>query len=143
VITELRRYRLKPDMVASWLSFFRDSLAPSDRHGIRVEYAGLEAGTNTFVWLRSFADEADRERRKTAFYGDAWWTEREAFAMSHVLEYDVTFLDAAIIRDGGALVSQPYPAPGEPAGSRPADGPPDGWAPSPNRTFRPGVAPGR
>lgn len=140
MITELRRYRLRPEMVESWLGFFRDTLAQSERHGIRVEYAGLEAGTSTFIWLRSFVDEADRERRKGAFYGDAWWTEREAFAMGHVLEYEVTFLDAAIVREGGELVSQRYPAHGEPAGSRP-DTPPDGWSPSTRRTFVPDLAP--
>ena len=137
MITELRRYRLKPDMVESWLGFFRETLPHSERRGIRVEYAGLEADTSTFVWLRSFADEADRERGKAAFYGDPWWTERESFAMSHVLDYQVTFLDAAFVREGGELAAQPYPAPGEPAGSRPADGPPDGWSTSPRRTFLP------
>jgi len=136
MITELRRYRLKPDMVDSWLAFFRETLAESERHGIRVEYAGFEPETSTFVWLRSFADEADRQRRKDAFYGDHWWAEREAFAMNHVLEYDVTFLDAAIVREGGDLVAEPFPAIGEPAGSR-ADSPPDGWSASTRRTFVP------
>src|SRR5512140_1497374 len=97
MITELRRYRLKPDRVGSWLAFFNETLAHSERHGIRVEYAGLDAETSTFVWLRTFVDEADRVRRKDAFYGDAWWAEREAFAMDHVLEYEVTFLDATIV----------------------------------------------
>ncbi|MBI3748756.1 MAG: NIPSNAP family protein [Chloroflexi bacterium] len=106
MITELRRYRLKTGRVESWLRFFEETLAQSERHGIRVEYAGLDAETNTFVWLRSFTDEADRVRRKDAFYGDAWWSEREAVAMDHVLDYEVTFLDAAIVREGGALVSQ-------------------------------------
>jgi hypothetical protein len=137
VITEFRRYRLKADRVDSWLRFFEETLALSERHGIRVEYAGLDAETNTFVWLRSFADEEDRVRRKAAFYGDAWWAERESFAMDHVLEYDVTFLDAAIVREGGELVSQPLPAPGEPGG-READGPPTGWSLSTRRTFVPG-----
>jgi hypothetical protein len=134
LITELRRYRLKPEMVDSWLGFFQETLSQSERHGIHVEYAGVDAETSTFFWLRSFADEADRERRKDAFYGDDWWTEREAFAMSHVLEYEVTFLDAAFVREGGNLVAQPFPAAGEPAGSR-ADGPPAGWSPSTRRTF--------
>ena len=141
MITELRRYRLKPDRVDSWLRFFEETVAQSERHGIRVEYAGLEAQTGTFVWLRSFADEADRVRRKDAFYGDAWWAERESFAMDHVLQYDVTFLDAAIVREGGELAAQPLPAPGEPAGSG-ADVPPDGWSRSTRRTFVPGRSPG-
>jgi hypothetical protein len=136
MITELRRYRLKADMVDSWLRFFEETLAQSDRHGIRVEYAGLEVETSTFVWLRSFADEADRAQRKDAFYGDDWWAEREAFAMDHVLAYDVTFLDAATVREGGALVAQPCPANGERGGSR-GDAPPDRWSLSTRRTFVP------
>lgn len=136
MITELRRYRLKADKVESWLHFFEETLAHSDRHGIRVEYAGLDAETSTFVWLRSFADEADRVRRKDAFYGDAWWAEREAFAMDHVLAYDVTFLDAAVVRVGGELVGERCPANGERGGSR-LDAPPDGWSPSTRRTFVP------
>ena len=134
MITELRRYRLKPGKVDSWLAFFKETLVESERHGIRVEYAGWDAETGTFVWLRSFDDEADRVRRKSAFYGDPWWAERESFAMAHILEYDVTFLDAAIVRDGASLLAQPCPAPGEPSGSR-GDSPPDGWSRSSRSTF--------
>jgi hypothetical protein len=136
MITELRRYRLKPDMVDSWLGFFRETLAQSEQHGIRIEYAGLDAETHTFVWLRSFSDEADRQQRKDAFYDDDWWVRREAFAMSHVVEYDVTFLDTVIVREGGALHDLPWPATGERPGAR-ADSPPDGWTPSTRRTFVP------
>jgi hypothetical protein len=136
MITELRRYRLKPQMVDSWLQFFEETLAQSDRHGIRVEYAGVDRETSTFTWLRSFDDEADRQGRKNAFYGDEWWTQREAFAMDHVLEYEVTFLDAAFVREGGHLVAQSLPAAREPAGSR-GDSPPDGWSASTRRTYVP------
>jgi hypothetical protein len=134
VITELRRYRIKPDRLDSWLAFFADVVRESKRRGIRVEYAGVDRETGTFVWLRSFVDEADREARKAAFYGSEWWTERETFAMDHVLEYEVTFLDAAIVRQDGEPTAVAWPASGEPAGSR-GDSPPDGWASSTRRTF--------
>src|SRR5947209_1678949 len=117
MITELRRYRIRPDRLESWLEFFAGAAAENERHGIRVEYAGVDAETSTFVWLRSFADEADRQARKDAFYGADWWLEREEFAMGHVLEYDVTFLDASLTRQGGQLAAAPWPAPGEWAGS--------------------------
>jgi hypothetical protein len=133
VITELRRYRIKPDMLESWLAFFAEAARENERHGIRVEYAGVERETSTFMWLRSFEDEADRVARKAAFYGSDWWVERETFAMSHVLEYGVTFLDATIVR-GGNAAEVPWPAAGEPAGSR-GDAPPDGWITSTGRTF--------
>ena len=63
MITELRRYRIKPDRLDSWLTFFAEVIRESERHGIRVEYAGVDRETSTFFWLRSFADEADRETR--------------------------------------------------------------------------------
>jgi hypothetical protein len=134
MITELRRYRIKPGRMESWLAFFAEATQQSERQGIRVEYAGVDRETGTFVWLRSFADEADRVCRKDAFYGSEWWVEREAFAMDHVLEYDVTFLDAALLREGGLLAAAPWPAPGDRAGST-ADGPPDGWVRSPRASF--------
>jgi hypothetical protein len=137
MISELRRYRIKPGRMESWVAFFRAAVAEHEPHGIRVEYAGVDPETNTFVWIRSFVDEAVRVARKEAFYGSSWWTEREAFAMDHVLEYEVTFLDAAIIRDGGDVPPiAPPPAGGDRAGSR-ADGPPDGWGRSTRATFVP------
>lgn len=141
MITELRRYRIKPGRMESWLAFFHEAARQHDPHGIRVEYAGIDRETNTFTWLRSFTDEADRVARKDAFYGADWWLEREVFAMDHVLEYDVTFLEAAIIRDGGTVTAVPWPAGGEPAGSNP-DGPPDGWVRSSRATFVPESPPG-
>jgi len=134
VITELRRYRIRPDRLDSWLAFFAEAARENERHGIRVEYAGVDRETSTFVWLRTFADEPDRVQRKDAFYGSDWWLERETFAMDHVLEYDVTFLDAALVREGGNLAAAPWPAPGDPAGSTPDD-PPDGWLRSRRATF--------
>jgi hypothetical protein len=138
VISELRRYRIKPGRLDSWLAFFAEAVRENERHGIRVEYAGVDRETGTFVWLRTFADEADREARKGAFYGSPWWTEREAFAMDHVLEYEVTFLDAAVVRRGGD-VAPVAASRGERGGSR-ADTPPDGWTASTRRTYVP--APG-
>ena len=134
MITELRRYRIKPGRMESWLTFFAEATRESERYGIRVDYAGVDRETNTFVWLRSFEDEADRVARKAAFYGSDWWNEREASAMDHVLEYAVTFLDATVVREGDRLVTMPYPAPGELPGSTPDD-PPMGWVRSTRATF--------
>src|SRR3954453_10783368 len=134
MITELRRYRIKPGHLDAWIAFFFDAARQHEPHGIRVEYAGVDRETNTFTWLRSFADEADRVIRKDAFYGSDWWRDREASAMDHVVDYDVTFLDAALIRQGGDVAPAPWPASGDPAGSH-ADSPPDGWVRSSRATF--------
>ena len=134
MITELRRYRIKPERLESWIEFFATAARENERHGIRVEYVGIDRETSTFTWLRSFDDEAHRVASKDAFYGSDWWTERETFAMDHVAEYDVTFLDAVLVREGGNLADVPLVSDGPLAGST-ADGPPDGWQPSFRRTF--------
>jgi len=136
VITELRRYRIKPGRMASWLAFFEEAAREHEPHAIRVEYAGVDRETDTFIWLRSFADERDRVARKAAFYGADWWLAHESMAMDHVLEYEVTFLDAALIREGGRIVPAPANPDGEPAGTT-LDGPPDGWMRSTRATFVP------
>jgi len=110
VITELRRYRIKPDRLASWVAFFHEAARRNEAGGSQVEFAGVDPDTSTFVWLRTYTD----------------WTEREEFAMDHVIEYDVTFLETAIHREGGGLVDVPWPRQGERPGSR-GDSPPDGW----------------
>ena len=126
MITELRRYRIKPDRLASWVDFCHEAARRNEAGGSQVEFAGVDPDTSTFVWLRTYADEADRQTRKGSFYGADWWTEREAFAMDHVIEYDVTFLETAIHRGGGRLIDVAWPPAGERPGSR-GDSPPDGW----------------
>jgi hypothetical protein len=134
VISELRRYRIKPERLDSWVRFFAEAAVENERCGIRVEYAGVDRETSTFVWIRSFEDEPDRVSRKDAFYGGTWWLEREAFAMDHVIEYECEFLEAAVIRPDGLSAAAPAAGAGEPAGSR-SDSPPDGWIASSRQRF--------
>lgn len=134
MITELRRYRIAPGRLDSWLAFFAQAVREHDRRSMRVEYVGVDRETSTMIWMRSFESEAERESTKAAFYGSGWWLEREAAAMDHVLEYEVTFLEAVVVREGGELVDVPLPEGGERPGSR-ADAPPGGWQASTRRTF--------
>ena len=136
MITELRRYLIKPGRMDSWREFFEEATRESLRHGIRVEYAGVDAETNTFVWLRSFDDEADRVARKGAFYGSDWWLDRESSAMDHVLAYEVTFLGRHARSRRRRDRADWLAGTGAPAGSTPDD-PPDGWVRSTRATFTP------
>jgi hypothetical protein len=136
MITELRRYRIKADRLDSWIAFFEEAARQNEQHGMPVEFSGVDRSTSDFYYLRSFTDEADREARKASFYGSSWWLEREAFAMSHVIEYEVTFLDTAFVRRDSGLASQRISLDSEQPGSR-GDAPPDGWAASTGRLFAP------
>ena len=107
----------------------------NERHGIISEYAGVDHDSSTFVWLRSFDDEESRVATKAAFYGSSWWLEREEFAMAHITEYSVEFLDAAFVNRAGSFRIAEFEG-GEVAGSG-ADSPPNGWVASPARRFVP------
>ena len=74
---------------------------------MRVEYAGIDRETNSVVWLGLFADEPDRVARKGRLDGSEWWLEREAEIMDHVLEYEVTFLEAWRVHDGTVTAAPP------------------------------------
>jgi hypothetical protein len=134
MITELRYYRIKPEKLASWLAFFSEAARENERLGMAVEFAGVDRDTSTFVYARTFSDEADRVTRKQPFYGGRWWLEREEFAMDHVIEYRVEFLDTAIVRRDAGLADVPVDLTTERPGSR-GDSPPDGWVASSDREW--------
>ena len=67
MITELRRYRIKPDRLDSWIEFFEKAARENERLGMPVEFTGVDRSTSDFYYLRSFEDEADREARKAEF----------------------------------------------------------------------------
>ena len=134
MITELRYYRIKPERLASWVQFFAEAIRENERQGMPVEFAGVDRDTSTYVYARSFGNEAARQGVKAGFYGSDWWLEREAFAMEHVLEYRVEFLDTAIVRRDGAFVDVPVDLASERPGSR-GDDPPSGWVASSGRRW--------
>ena len=136
MITEIRRYRLDPERLDTFLEFFSAATKQHVDRGMRVEYVGLDRETSTLIWLRSFDDDADRIARKAEYYGSEWWLEREAFAMGHVFEYDVVFADALWVHEGGTLTEMALTEDGERAGTR-ADAPPAGWVLSTRRSFVP------
>ena len=134
MITELRYYRIKPEKVESWLALFAEAIRENERQGMPVEFAGIDRDTSTYVYARSFDDEAARQGVKAGFYGSGWWLEHEKFAMDHVLEYRVEFLDAAFVRRDSSFVEVPVDLSTERPGSR-GDSPPEGWVESTGRAW--------
>lgn len=76
MLAELRHYTITPGKTEELLAQFRDlSLPLFDRHGIGVHGPWLRDLTKgrQLVYILEFADEADRERRWTAFRNDPDW----------------------------------------------------------------------
>jgi Fe-S-cluster containining protein len=86
MILEVRIYKIKPGLCDRFAEFFDAKALPAqEAMGMRIlgQFRAVD-DENTFVWLRAFEDEAERERQKTEFYeGPAWkgGLEEEAFSM--------------------------------------------------------------
>lgn len=74
-IVELRRYTLRPRQRDVLVELFETELVePQEREGMRVigQFRDLD-DPDRFVWLRGFADMADRARGLESFYGGPVW----------------------------------------------------------------------
>lgn len=107
MITELRIYTIKRGMMPAWLAAWNDAAQRNLASGIRVELAAYDPESmGTFVWLRSFRDEEDRQRREQALYGSDWWREVGDAVMANVVTWEARVLTTVAVRDDhGSLVS--------------------------------------
>jgi hypothetical protein len=100
MITELRTYTIKRGMMESWIELWEDAARHNVDEGIRVEFAGFVPDSmGTFIWLRSFRDESDRQRREANLYGSDWWRDVGDHFMSHVVNWEATVLETAFVRN--------------------------------------------
>ena len=108
MITELRTYWIKRGHMAAWLDCWAEAAEHNEALGIRIEFAGFERESmGTYVWARSFENEAERERLSNELYGSDWWKRVGDDVMSHVITYEVRILTTAFQRaDGGGLIDR-------------------------------------
>ena len=103
MITELRTYHIKRGHMAEWLERWAETAVKNVELGIRIEFAGVDPESQgTFIWARSFADEAERQRLSDALYGSDWWDAVGDEVMSHVVTYEVRLLRTAFQHDDAA-----------------------------------------
>jgi hypothetical protein len=68
MIAQVRIYTVNRGMMDDWLKVFNEKLAPIHaKYGIKIVGAWVQRQQNEFVWVRSFADAADRDARISAY----------------------------------------------------------------------------
>lgn len=97
MLLEIRTYRLHPGVRDRFVAWFMAEARPA------MEEAGLpvigpfvdDEDPDVFVYLRTFVDHADRDRRCEAFYASPVWLEtlREP-ALSMEESYEVRLVEA-------------------------------------------------
>jgi len=105
-VLELRRYTLRPGRRDELIELFeREFIESQEACGLRVlgTFRDLDRADH-FVWLRGFADLAERARQLDAFYGGpVWRAHREAANATMIDSDDVLLLRPA--RPGGGAVA--------------------------------------
>jgi hypothetical protein len=102
VITELRTYLIKRGHMEAWLERWAEAAEKNEELGIRIEFAGFDPESmGTFIWARSFENEAERQRLSNLLYGSDWWREVGDEVMSHVTTYEVRLLQTTFQREDG------------------------------------------
>ena len=97
-ILELRRYRMHPGRRDAFLEIFEHALLdPLEDAGMRVLGQFRDADDSDLcVWMRDFADMAQRRRSLEAFYGsDLWWAHRDGVNATLIDSDDVFLLHPA------------------------------------------------
>jgi hypothetical protein len=108
---ELRIYRLTPqradDLVAMFEAHFLDAYQAAGA-AILATFRDRD-DPNRWVWIRAFADEAQRDAALKGFYGSDVWLRRRAEANATIQDAS----DALLLQEhAGALASLAAPGPG-------------------------------
>jgi hypothetical protein len=98
VISELRTYTIKRGAMESWLRSWHEAMERNIALGIRVEWAGFDPESmGTFIFIRSFRDEEERQRLEEAFYGSDWWRKVGDEVMSNVVDWSSRLMTTAAV----------------------------------------------
>ncbi len=77
---ELRQYKILPGQIDNWVKFFEEEIAPfQTAQGMNIlgSFRG-EEDPSTFIWIRRFESEEERERLYEAVYQSEHWTQNVA-----------------------------------------------------------------
>ncbi|MEX1092987.1 MAG: NIPSNAP family protein [Acidimicrobiia bacterium] len=75
MLLEIRTYTLHPGKRPEFVAWFEEEVAPAmEAAGMTISGSFVAADDeDVFVYLRQFADEAERERLTAAFYSSEVW----------------------------------------------------------------------
>ena len=113
-IVELRRYRLHPGTRETLIDLFeREFVVPQEAVGARVLGTFRDADrSDSFVWLRGFADMERRKAALEAFYDGPVWAKHRDAANATIIDSDDVHLLRAINPQGGLKLNELLRYPG-------------------------------
>lgn len=93
MIAQLRIYTINNGQMDDWLKVFKEEISPIvEKHGMGIDGAWVDAESERFIWIRTFEDEADIERKEAAFYASEEYTAIRERVLSYLARRDITVI---------------------------------------------------
>ena len=87
---ELRRYTINAGRMDEWVRFMEETIIPFQvAKGMVIAGSFRGEDDSTYVWLRRFASEAERERLYAAVYQSATWKNDIAPTVAELMSPDI------------------------------------------------------
>ena len=87
---ELRRYNINEGMMDEWVRFMEETIIPFQvSKGMVIAGSFRGEDDTTYVWLRRFASEAERERLYEAVYQTDHWKNEIAPRVAELMQPDI------------------------------------------------------
>lgn len=87
MLYELREYRIKPGCLSRWVAVMEALVIPFQQE-MGMEVVGRFVAVDRkdlYIWIRRFANEAERARLYDRVYGSPYWQETVRPAMGEML----------------------------------------------------------
>ena len=86
---ELRQYPLRPGQRDAWVKFMDEEIIPYQlSQGMCILGSFVDEANDRYVWIRRFADEAERERLYAAVYNTDLWREQLSPRVGEMIDRD-------------------------------------------------------
>ncbi|MCY3810244.1 MAG: NIPSNAP family protein [Gammaproteobacteria bacterium] len=87
---ELRRYKINDDKMDEWVEFMEGTIIPFQvSKGMVIAGSFRGEDETTYVWMRRFASEAEREQQYADVYQSDTWKNDIAPRVSQLMQPDI------------------------------------------------------
>ena len=96
MVSQLRIYTINKGQMDSWLKVFKEELVPLlKKHEIQIDGTWVDSERERFIWIRTFLDPADLERKEAAFYNSPEWKAKVDRVRGHLARREITVIHPA------------------------------------------------
>ena len=86
---ELRQYMIRPGQMEPWVNFMEEKIIPFQlSKGMCILGSFVDEENHRYVWIRRFADEAERDRLYDAVYNTDYWRGEVTTRVGELIDRD-------------------------------------------------------